>query len=240
MPAQVVDGTRLARGPSRHGSALSMSTTAPTSFTPTRLLACSKPRLRSPSRAMHLSGGSQRRSLAGELMLAYPGLCGHLHGVPGGAEWRGVGQVELADLIDAHPVEQGGGVGVDALGSLGAARADELRAEQRAGVGVTGDADGDRLRARVIGLVVIGRGGAADRTEPGGDRFVLAQPGARRDQVEDLDDLGAEAAGEAGVSAQGALAGDAALLVGGGAQRQVGAPELAVMGDHAVAGRPDV
>ena len=75
-------------------------------------------------------------------MLAGPGLGGDLDGVPGGSEGRGVGEVELAEVLDAHAVEQGGGEGVDALGGLGGAGADELGAEQGA-VGVAGDADGD-------------------------------------------------------------------------------------------------
>jgi hypothetical protein len=48
---------------------------------------------------------------------------------------------------------------------------------------------------------------------------VIAQAGARRDEVEDLDDLGAEAAGELAGAAEGVLAGDTALRVGGGTER---------------------
>ena len=69
---------------------------------------------------------------------------------------------------------------------------------------------------------------------------MLAQAGAGGDQVEDLDHLGAQAAGEAGLAAHRVLAGHPALLVGGGAQGQVGEAEEAVMGDHAVPGRVDV
>ena len=72
--------------------------------------------------------------------------------------------------------------------------------------------------------------------EPGGGGFVVAQPGAGGDQVEDLHDLGAEAAGELAGPAEGVLAGDPALLVRGGAQRQVGLAEQPVVGDHAVPG----
>jgi hypothetical protein len=50
---------------------------------------------------------------------------------------------------------------------------------------------------------------------------VVAEPGAGGDQVEHSHDLGAEAAGELPVAAERVLSGDAALLVGGGAQRQV-------------------
>lgn len=66
------------------------------------------------------------------------------------------------------------------------------------------------------------------------------QAGAGGDEVEDLDDLGADRAGEARVAADRVLARDAALLVGGGAQRQVGDAEQPVVGHDAVAGSPDV
>ena len=49
-----------------------------------------------------------------------------------------------------------------------------------------------------------------------------------------------EAAGELAVPAERVLAGDPALLVGGGAERQVGGAEQAVMGDDAVPGGEDV
>ena len=65
---------------------------------------------------------------------------------------------------------------------------------------------------------------------------MVAQPGAGGDEVEDLDDLGAEAAGELAAAAERVLAGDPALLVGGGAERQVGLAEQPVVGDDAVAG----
>ena len=66
--------------------------------------------------------------------------------------------------------------------------------------------------------MVVGAGLAGERGVAGGDRFVVAESGAGGDEVEDLDDLGAEAAGESGVAAEGVLAGDAALFVGGGAR----------------------
>jgi len=58
--------------------------------------------------------------------------------------------------------------------------------------------------------------------------------------VEDLDDLGAEAARELPAAAQRVLSGDPALLVGGGAERQVSLAEQAMVGDHAVTGGEDV
>ena len=55
--------------------------------------------------------------------------------------------------------------------------------------------------------------------------FVVAQAGPGGDEVEDFDDLGAEAAGEPSVTAERVLASDTALFVGGGTERQVGDPE---------------
>ena len=76
--------------------------------------------------------------------LGFPGLGGQLYGVSGGAEGRGVGQVEVGDLGDAHLLVGCGGVGVDSLGDLVSQPAGELGAEQSAACGVAGDADGDR------------------------------------------------------------------------------------------------
>jgi hypothetical protein len=48
-----------------------------------------------------------------------PGLGADLDSVPGGAERRGVGQVEVAHLVDGHAVKDRGGGDVDPLGDLG-------------------------------------------------------------------------------------------------------------------------
>jgi hypothetical protein len=66
------------------------------------------------------------------------------------------------------------------------------------------------------------------------------RPGAGGDEVEDLDDLGAQAAREMGVAAERVLAGHATLLVSGGAQGEPGDAEQPVMGVHAVTGGEDV
>ena len=84
--------------------------------------------------------------------------------------------------------------------------------------------------------MVVGRGGDGERIEAGCGGFVVAQAGARGDEVEDFDDLGAEAAGELACAAECVLAGDAALLVGGRAERQVACAEQAVVSDDAIAG----
>ena len=84
--------------------------------------------------------------------------------------------------------------------------------------------------------MVVGLGADGHRVEVGGRGFCVAQAGARGDEVEHLDDLGAEAAGELAGTAEGVLAGDSALLVGGRSEREVAAPEESVVGDHAVTG----
>ena len=127
-----------------------------------------------------------------------------------------------------------------ALGDLGVLVPEQLDAEEPAGGAVAGEAHVDAVAAGVVGLVVVGLGADGDRVEPGRGGLVVAQPGAGGGLVEDLDDLGAEAAGELPAAAAGVLPGDAALLVGGGAERQVGLAEQPVVGDHAVAGGVDV
>jgi hypothetical protein len=87
--------------------------------------------------------------------------------------------------------------------------------------------------------VVVGLGADRDRVVSGGGGFVVAEPGAGGGVIEDLDDLGAEAAGELAVPAGRVLPGDPALLVRGGAERQVCLTEQPVVGDDAVAGRAD-
>ena len=57
-----------------------------------------------------------------------------LDGVPGRAERRCVGEVEVGDRVDGHVVVDRGGGHVDAFGDLAAEVADELDAEQPAGV----------------------------------------------------------------------------------------------------------
>ena len=84
--------------------------------------------------------------------------------------------------------------------------------------------------------MVVCLGADGQRVEAGCRGFVIAQTRARGDEVEDLDDLGAEAAGELAGAAERVLAGDPALLVGGRAEREVAGAEEAVVGDDAVAG----
>jgi hypothetical protein len=55
---------------------------------------------------------------------------------PTGPERRGVGKVQVADLINGHAVEDRRGGDVDPLGDLGVAVAEKLDAEQPAGPAV--------------------------------------------------------------------------------------------------------
>ena len=77
-------------------------------------------------------------------------------------------------------------------------------------------------------------------SKPARRGFAVAQAGAGGDEVEHLDDLRAEAAGELAGAAEGVLAGDPALLVRGGSEREVAGAEQSVVGDHAVTGGEDV
>jgi hypothetical protein len=56
----------------------------------------------------------------------------------GGAKRGCVGAVQFAESVDGHVVEKGCGVGVDAFGGFGAAGADQLSAEEFAGLLVAG------------------------------------------------------------------------------------------------------
>ena len=62
-----------------------------------------------------------------------PGLGAHLDRFPGAAQRRGVGQVQVADRVDGHVVEDRGGGDVDALGDLGVPVPEQLQAEQPPG-----------------------------------------------------------------------------------------------------------
>ena len=85
-----------------------------------------------------------------------PGLGAHLDRVPRAAQRRGVGQVQVADRIDGHAVEDGGGRDVDALGDLGVLMPEQLQAQQPPGSAVAGDPHGDAVAAGVVGLMIIG------------------------------------------------------------------------------------
>ena len=69
---------------------------------------------------------------------------------------------------------------------------------------------------------------------------MFAQAGTSGDEVEYFDDLGAEAAGEASVAADGVLACDATLFVSCGPKGEPSDAEKAVMGVHAVSGGEDI
>ena len=62
--------------------------------------------------------------------------------------------------------------------------------------------------------MVVGLRRDGERVEAGDGRFVVAEAGSCGDEVEDLDDLRAEAAGELALSPECVLAGDPPLFVG--------------------------
>jgi hypothetical protein len=63
-----------------------------------------------------------------------------------------------------------------------------------------------------------------DRVQAGRLGFVVAEAGAGHGQLEDLDHLGAQRPGKLRAAANRGLAGDAALLVSGGAQTMTADP----------------
>ena len=84
--------------------------------------------------------------------------------------------------------------------------------------------------------MIVSLGGDGHGVEACGGRFVVAEPGAGGGHLEDLDDLGAQAASELPPAAQSVLAGYPALLMRGRAERQVGFAQQPVVGDDAVSG----
>src|ERR1035438_3042111 len=108
---------------------------------------------------------------------AEPGVGAHLDGVPGAAEGWGVGQVEVAEAVDGHGVEDGGGGDVDAFGDLGVPVPEQLDPEEPAGGAVAGESHRDAVAAGVVGLVEIGFGLDGDRVVPGSGGLMVAQPG---------------------------------------------------------------
>ena len=75
--------------------------------------------------------------------------------VPGRPERRGVGQVERAETIDGHFVEERGGIGINTFGDFGATVSHELGAEKATAALVADDANVDAGSAWVISLVVV-------------------------------------------------------------------------------------
>jgi hypothetical protein len=120
--------------------------------------------------------------------------------------------VEVAEGLAARVLlDQAAGAEL-LVGDLGVAVPEQLHTQQPPGGAVTGEAHRDPVTAEVVGLMVIGLGLDSDRVEPGGFGFVVAQPGAGGGLVEDLRDLGAEAARELPGPAERVLPGDPALL----------------------------
>src|SRR5579862_4577136 len=93
--------------------------------------------------------GSGRRRMSG-VDVPGPGLGAGLDGVPGAAQRRGVGQVQVAERLDAHAVEDRGGRDVDPLGDLGVLVAEQLHAEQPSGGPVAGEQHRDAVAAGVV------------------------------------------------------------------------------------------
>jgi hypothetical protein len=65
-----------------------------------------------------------------------------------------------------------------------------------------GDLADPGLGAGIVRLVIIKAGLAGERYVAGSDCFIFTEPGARRDKIEHLYDLGVEAASESGFAAE--------------------------------------
>src|SRR5579859_2322343 len=59
-----------------------------------------------------------------------PGLRGHLDGIPGTAKRRGIGQIEIVEFLDPHPMKEGCGKDVDAFGHFCPEIAHDLCSQQ--------------------------------------------------------------------------------------------------------------
>jgi hypothetical protein len=86
--------------------------------------------------------------------IADPGLDGHLDGVPGAAQRRGVGQVQVTDRGNAC---RGRSRWLRCRRAWRSRRplAEQLHLEGPTGGPVTGDAHRDAVAARIVGLVVV-------------------------------------------------------------------------------------
>src|SRR3984893_8714131 len=85
-----------------------------------------------------------------EAGLPDPRLGADLDRLPGTAEGRRVGKVEVADVLDGHAREDCRRGDVDALGHLGMAVPEKLHAEKPAAAAVTGEPHRDAVAARVV------------------------------------------------------------------------------------------
>jgi peroxiredoxin len=137
-------------------------------------------------------------------LIVEPGEGCVLDGVVGRTEGRGVGEVQVGDVLDLAAVEDRGCEDVYALGDLGCQMADELGAEEFAGDGVAGDALGDGCGAWVVDLVVVGFRAGCERVVSGCAGFGVAESGGCGDQFEDPYDLGDQAAAFTATAIDGA------------------------------------
>ena len=56
-----------------------------------------------------------------------PGLCAHLHRIPGATDGRRVAEVEVVQLVDAQAVKEGGGKDINPFGDFPMVVSDHLR-----------------------------------------------------------------------------------------------------------------
>src|SRR3954471_12148701 len=133
---------------------------------------------------------------AGALLLhRVPRLAGgHQDRVPHGGERRGVGEIEVEQVLDGELGGDGGGQHVDALGR--SLLADDLGADQLAAASLAEDLDGDGLGAREVAGPRRAFDVADDVTESHLLGLALGEAGAGDLGVAQLGDSGADHAGE--------------------------------------------
>ena len=139
---------------------------------------------------------------------------------------RGIAEVQAGDLLNGHAGQDGGRGHVYPLVTLPGA--DALRAEKPVGLPVGHELQHDHSGAGHEVLPVRRRGQHADGIKAGLARGVFREAGAGHAEIKDLADGASEDAGEFILSAADVHSGGAALLVGGGAEREIGGPA----GDH--------
>jgi len=158
-------------------------------------------------------GGDQRRGAGDGVVQGHAGV---VDGLLGGGEGRCVGEVEVEQVLGPGPEGDRGGQDVDPL--VDPLRAGGLGAEEAAGGAVGDGLDGDLAPAEVggaVGLDVV-QDGDVVALGPG---LRLGQPGVGDVEVEDSQDPGAEDAAVGQGAAGDDVAGDAAHLVRGRAER---------------------
>lgn len=112
-----------------------------------------------------------------------PGLRRHLHWVPGTTQRRGIAQIQVAEGIQRHLMEERGRQNIDAFGNLAVPGAKHLRAQQTARAPISRKTKEKRLCARIIHFVIPGGYFDGQGVKTRREGFVIAQARAGNHQV---------------------------------------------------------